>query len=124
MMVDLALELERQGEISAAESLSGLDDSLPSHHDDDRLRNSIMGTLPIAIGFGADADARRPLGLCVVGGLVFAQFVTLCFTPVFYTYMDNFLKWRKEAKAPAPSRESDDVRHPVPDLQLKRLGHE
>jgi HAE1 family hydrophobic/amphiphilic exporter-1 len=123
MMVDFALELERQGEISAAESA----------YQGSMIRfrpimmttaSAIMGTLPIAIGFGADADARRPLGLCVVGGLVFAQFVTLYFTPVFYTYMDNFLKWRKEAKAPAPSRESDDVRHPVPDLQLKRLGHE
>jgi hydrophobic/amphiphilic exporter-1 (mainly G- bacteria), HAE1 family len=81
-----------------------------------------MGTLPIAIGFGADADARRPLGLCVVGGLIFAQFITLYFTPVFYTYMDNFLKWRKKAKVPAPSR---DVRihEPLLDPQLKRLGN-
>jgi Cu/Ag efflux pump CusA len=55
---------------------------------------AIIGTLPIAIGFGADADARRPLGLSVVGGLLFAQFVTLYLTPVFYTYMDSFLKWR------------------------------
>ena len=54
---------------------------------------TIIGTLPIAIGFGADADARRSLGLCVVGGLIFAQFVTLYLTPVFYTYMDAFLKW-------------------------------
>ena len=53
---------------------------------------AIMGTLPIAIGFGADADARRPLGLCVVGGLLFAQFVTLYLTPVFYTYMDAIVK--------------------------------
>ena len=55
---------------------------------------AIMGTLPIAIGFGADADARRPLGLCVVGGLVFAQVVTLYLTPVFYTYMDRVMKGR------------------------------
>jgi HAE1 family hydrophobic/amphiphilic exporter-1 len=59
---------------------------------------AIIGTLPIAIGFGADADARRPLGLCVVGGLLFAQFVTLYLTPVFYTYMDNFLNWRRAGK--------------------------
>ena len=50
---------------------------------------TIMGTLPIAIGFGADAGARRSLGLCVVGGLLFAQVVTLYVTPVFYTYMDS-----------------------------------
>jgi hydrophobic/amphiphilic exporter-1 (mainly G- bacteria), HAE1 family len=83
---------------------------------------AIMGTLPIAIGFGADADARRPLGLCVVGGLIFAQFVTLYFTPVFYTYMDNFLKWRKKAKAPSPARDLDALHPPLLDPQLKSLG--
>jgi HAE1 family hydrophobic/amphiphilic exporter-1 len=50
---------------------------------------AIMGTVPIALGMGAGADARRPLGLSVVGGLVFAQIVTLYLTPVFYTYMDS-----------------------------------
>ena len=50
---------------------------------------ALMGTLPIAIGFGAGADARRPLGLAVVGGLVFSQFLTLFVTPVFYLYMDR-----------------------------------
>jgi hydrophobic/amphiphilic exporter-1 (mainly G- bacteria), HAE1 family len=60
---------------------------------------AIMGTLPIAIGFGAGADSRRPLGLCVVGGLILAQFVTLYLTPVFYTYMDGFLRWREKARA-------------------------
>jgi hydrophobic/amphiphilic exporter-1 (mainly G- bacteria), HAE1 family len=48
---------------------------------------AIMGTLPIALGAGA--DERRPLGLCVVGGLIFAQLVTLYLTPVFYGYMDG-----------------------------------
>lgn len=54
---------------------------------------AIMGTLPIALGTGAGASARRPLGLSVVGGLVFAQIVTLYLTPVFYTYMDSFQTW-------------------------------
>ena len=62
---------------------------------------AIMGTLPIAIGFGAGADSRRPLGLCVVGGLIFAQFVTLYLTPVFYTYMDTFLHWREKSRSRA-----------------------
>ncbi|MEI1377409.1 efflux RND transporter permease subunit [Nostoc sp. UHCC 0926] len=64
---------------------------------------ALMGTLPIALGLGAGADTRRPLGLAVVGGLVFSQFLTLYLTPVFYTYMESWqtkLKkhnWRKQS---------------------------
>ncbi len=59
---------------------------------------ALMGTLPIAIGFGEGADSRRPLGIAVVGGLFFSQFLTLYITPVTYTYMEAFLQrihaWR------------------------------
>lgn len=51
---------------------------------------ALMGTLPIALGMGAGAGSRRPLGLAVVGGLLFSQFLTLYVTPVFYVYMDSF----------------------------------
>jgi HAE1 family hydrophobic/amphiphilic exporter-1 len=54
---------------------------------------ALMGTLPIALGFGAGAEARRPLGISVVGGLVFSQFVTLFLTPVFYIYMEQAQQW-------------------------------
>ncbi|MEE3715662.1 efflux RND transporter permease subunit [Tumidithrix elongata RA019] len=56
---------------------------------------ALMGTLPIAIGFGAGSETRRPLGIAVVGGLVFSQILTLYLTPVFYIYMES---WRKKLK--------------------------
>jgi HAE1 family hydrophobic/amphiphilic exporter-1 len=54
---------------------------------------ALFGTLPIALGLGAGAEARQPLGLAVVGGLLFSQMLTLFVTPVVYTYMDGIEGW-------------------------------
>ena len=62
---------------------------------------ALMGTLPIAVGFGAGAESRRPLGLAVVGGLAFSQLVTLFVTPVIYTYLDSFQR-RVQRRGPRP----------------------
>jgi HAE1 family hydrophobic/amphiphilic exporter-1 len=54
---------------------------------------AMMGTLPIALGLGAGAASRRPLGLCVAGGLLFSQLLTLYITPVIYIYLDRVEQW-------------------------------
>ena len=81
---------------------------------------ALMGTLPIALGLGAGAEARKPLGLAVVGGLLVSQILTLYITPVVYIYMEKFTAWlaklrRRRAGTALPAKPVVDLtgsRHP------------
>ena len=71
---------------------------------------ALMGTLPIALGVGQGSESRRPLGIAVVGGLAFSQFITLFVTPVIYTYLDEL----QRGLAGASLRNLFRRRHPAP----------
>jgi HAE1 family hydrophobic/amphiphilic exporter-1 len=88
MIVDFALQRISEGETA-----------LQAIHDAsmDRFRPiimttlaAVMGAVPIALGFGADGEGRRPLGLVIIGGLIVSQFITLYVTPAIYLYLENF----------------------------------
>jgi HAE1 family hydrophobic/amphiphilic exporter-1 len=99
MMIDFALTAQRSEGKNALESIyeGALIRFRPIMM---TTMSALKGTLPIALGVGAGAESRRPLGLAVVGGLVFSQFVTLYLTPVFYYYMDAIQHWVRRKPSP------------------------
>jgi HAE1 family hydrophobic/amphiphilic exporter-1 len=98
MMIDFALQAQREGQRDVATAI----------HQACLIRfrpimmttaAALMAGIPIALGHGAGGETRRPLGLAVVGGLLFSQTLTLYVTPVFFVYMEKFRKWLHREKA-------------------------
>nr|MDA8101302.1 efflux RND transporter permease subunit [Nitrospiraceae bacterium] len=92
MMIDFALEAQRSRQMKPEEAIfqACIIRFRPIMM---TTMAALLGTLPIALGFGAGAESRRPLGLAVVGGLLFSQMLTLYVTPVVFIYMDRFQHW-------------------------------
>ena len=103
MIVDFALEAERKEGKSPADAI----------YEASLLRfrpimmttmAALLGALPLAIGTGVGYELRRPLGISIVGGLIFSQMLTLFTTPVIYLYMDRFRLWLQTLRGKSPEQ--------------------
>ncbi|HLL26255.1 MAG TPA: efflux RND transporter permease subunit [Xanthobacteraceae bacterium] len=92
MMIDFALEAERQGHLSTSEAIYQAC-ILRFRPIMMTTMAAMLGAVPLAIGFGEGSELRRPLGIVIVGGLLVSQMLTLYTTPVVYLYFDRFRLW-------------------------------
>jgi HAE1 family hydrophobic/amphiphilic exporter-1 len=113
MMIDFAIEARRERRLEAADAIY---EACMVRFRPIMMTTmaALMGTLPIALGWGAGAEARRPLGLAVVGGLLVSQTLTLYVTPVFYIYMERLQERLARRSKPA-------LRSVEPRLEPQRL---
>jgi multidrug efflux pump len=120
MMIDFALEAQRKEHKSAFDAI----------HEACLLRfrpilmttmAAMLGAVPLALGHGVGSELRRPLGITIIGGLIFSQMLTLYTTPVIYLLFDGlaerFEKWRGHKKDPDPSDPESDDMLPAPQGQ-------
>jgi HAE1 family hydrophobic/amphiphilic exporter-1 len=110
MQIDFALEAERKGRSPLEAIYEGcLIRFRPIMM---TTMAALLGGIPIALGYGSGGEARRPLGMAVVGGLAFSQMMTLYLTPVVYTYMaaglDKYRAWRKPRRTLEPAMQAGD----------------
>jgi multidrug efflux pump len=109
LMIDFAIAAEREGGRSPEEAITQAC-LLRFRPITMTTMAALLGGLPLAIGGGTGSELRRPLGLAIVGGLVFSQMLTLFTTPVVYLYLDRFRLWweslrRRLARRTAPATE-------------------
>jgi hydrophobic/amphiphilic exporter-1 (mainly G- bacteria), HAE1 family len=101
IMIDFAIEAERREHTTARKAILEAA-SVRFRPIMMTTMAALVGTLPIAIGHGAGAESRRPLGVAVVGGLLFSQIITLYITPVVYTYLDAWQQRLARRKVAEP----------------------
>jgi len=100
MQIDFALQAQRQQGMTASDAIF---EGCVTRFRPIMMTTAaaLLGAVPLAIGFGAGGESRRPLGLVVVGGLLFSQSITLYLTPVVYVYLDKLQDlWRSKKTSP------------------------
>jgi multidrug efflux pump len=103
MMIDFAVETQRREHIDAKEAIrrACLLRFRPIMM---TTSAALLGALPMAIGFGEGSELRKPLGIAIIGGLIFSQALTLYTTPIVYIYMDRFKLWLERKRAAIGAR--------------------